>query len=156
MFLLCMDDEVVGKPFYIMEFMQGRIFKDPALPECEPAERRALWFALIDALAAVHNVDFVAVGLGDFGRQGGYFKRQTTSLSKVSAAQLAVDPEEVPEIPDFDLLANMLRQLQPKDAVSIVHGVCPSQRVTPVLLNAAVLQGISKWTIASSTRQSLV
>jgi len=122
MFLLCMDDEVVGKPFYIMEFMQGRIFKDPALPECEPAERRALWFALIDALAAVHNVDFVAVGLGEFGRQGGYFERQTTSLSKVSAAQLAVDPEEVPEIPDFDLLANMLRQLQPKDAVSIVHG----------------------------------
>lgn len=122
MFLLCEDEGVAGKPFYVMEFMKGRIFKDPALPECEPVERRQLWLALIDSLAALHNVDFEAIGLAEFGRKGGYFERQLTNLSKVSAAQLAVDPEVVPEIPEYEELCRLLRLFEPKDAISIVHG----------------------------------
>lgn len=121
MVVLCEDDAVIGKPFYVMEFLRGRVFKDPTLPELPKEARRAHWFALMDVLAKLHNVDFRAVGLESFGKAGGYFERQTHSLSKVSQAQEAVG-DMVPKIPDFNHLVAVLRSQQPKDAVSICHG----------------------------------
>ncbi|GBG24207.1 Acyl-CoA dehydrogenase family member 11 [Hondaea fermentalgiana] len=123
MYHLCMDDGIIGKPFYIMQFCEGRIFKDASLAELPREERAACWKSLLEALAKIHNVDYKAVGLGDFARAGnGYFERQVNSLSKVSAAQEAVDPVKVPKIPQFKELGNRIIENLPEDVVSICHG----------------------------------
>ena len=90
--------------------------------ELPKQDRRDIWLALIDVLAKLHNVDFRQVGLEKFSRSiGGYFKRQLNSLSNVSKAQLEVSPD-VPEIPEFHTLVQILNDNSPKDNVSIVHG----------------------------------
>mmetsp|Transcript_2073 Transcript_2073/g.4723 ORF Transcript_2073/g.4723 Transcript_2073/m.4723 type:complete len:389 (-) Transcript_2073:53-1219(-) len=122
MYHLCMDDNIIGKSFYIMEFCEGRIFKDASLAELPREERAACWRSLLESLARIHNVDFRAVGLEDFGRAGGYFERQVKSLSKVSQAQEAVDPVKVPKIPKFKELGERIISDRPEDKVSICHG----------------------------------
>ncbi|WP_440207470.1 phosphotransferase, partial [Campylobacter coli] len=62
--------------FYVMELVEGRSLWDGALPGMTPAERRAHYEAMVDTLAALHNTDYVAAGLGDYGRPGNYFERQ--------------------------------------------------------------------------------
>lgn len=122
MYHLCMDESVIGKPFYIMEFCDGRIFKDASLSGLAKEERAQCWMSLMDALAKIHNVDFRKVGLEGYGRAGGYFERQVKTLSKVSAAQEAVDQERVPKIPGFAAAGQRLVADQPADAVGICHG----------------------------------
>jgi aminoglycoside phosphotransferase (APT) family kinase protein len=122
MYHLCMDESVLGKPWYIMQFCEGRIFKDASLPELAPPERAACWRSLMETMAAIHSVDFRAAGLEDFGKAGGYFTRQVTTLSTVSAAQEAVDAERVPRIPQFQATGQRLVKEQPADRVGIVHG----------------------------------
>lgn len=125
MYLLCEDTKEdpspVGKPFYIMEFMKGRLFKNVGLPEVPQEQRKEYWLALVEALASLHSVDFRNVGLGNYGKDSGYFERQTGSLTAVARAQEAVS-EEVPRIPGFDELAQALRDQQPPDAAAICHG----------------------------------
>ncbi len=82
-YLLCEDESVVGTMFYVMDFLDGRIFFDPRLPEIDsPAERAAMFDAMNQVIAALHTVDYRAVGLGDFGREGGYVARQIGRWSK--------------------------------------------------------------------------
>lgn len=81
-FHLCEDRSVIGSMFYVMSFEEGRIFWDPALPEVAPEDRAAFYFGVIDAMAALHNVDPASVGLADFGRSGGYFERQIAVWTK--------------------------------------------------------------------------
>jgi aminoglycoside phosphotransferase (APT) family kinase protein len=73
---LCEDAEVIGTPFYLMEFVQGRVFWDPALPELDSRERKEVYDEALGVIAALHQVDPVAVGLEDFGKPGNYFARQ--------------------------------------------------------------------------------
>jgi aminoglycoside phosphotransferase (APT) family kinase protein len=73
---LCEDPAVVGSIFYVMGFVDGRIFWDPALPDIAPGDRAAYFDEIIRVLAAIHAVDPVAAGLGDYGRPGSYFARQ--------------------------------------------------------------------------------
>lgn len=73
---LCEDEGVLGTMFYVMDFVDGRAFDDPRLPEVPVSERRALIEAMVDTLVAIHSVDVEAVGLSDFGRPGNYFRRQ--------------------------------------------------------------------------------
>lgn len=110
--------DVVGTPFYLMERVEGRVFTDCSLPEADPAERRALWMGLADALAAMHKVRPDEVGLADFGRPGNYFERQIARWSR----QWADSPGD--PIPDLDRLAAWLRENMPEDdgAISIAHG----------------------------------
>ncbi|MEO8600204.1 MAG: phosphotransferase family protein, partial [bacterium] len=75
-YYLCEDREVIGSIFYVMRFVKGRIFWDPALPELSRAQRAPLYSELIRVMAALHDVDVNAVGLGDYGRSGNYFERQ--------------------------------------------------------------------------------
>lgn len=75
-FCLCTDSSVIGTPFYIMEFMEGRIFLDPMLPGVAPNRRRALYNATAEALASLHSADVDAIGLGNYGRRNNYCKRQ--------------------------------------------------------------------------------
>jgi aminoglycoside phosphotransferase (APT) family kinase protein len=75
-YALCEDESVIGSIFYVMAMVDGRILWDGRLPDWTPAERRAIYEAEIDTLAALHRIDPVSVGLGDYGRHGNYFARQ--------------------------------------------------------------------------------
>ncbi|WER50598.1 phosphotransferase [Cupriavidus sp. WKF15] len=73
---LCEDREVIGSMFYVMSFEEGRIFWNPALPEVPRLDRASCYEAMLVAMAALHDIDVNAAGLGDFGRPGNYFERQ--------------------------------------------------------------------------------
>jgi aminoglycoside phosphotransferase (APT) family kinase protein len=78
----CDDPAVIGTPFYVMERLCGRVFWSPTLSEAPREERRAIHFAMADALARLHKVDYRAVGLGDYGKPGSYFARQIARWTK--------------------------------------------------------------------------
>lgn len=73
----CSDPDVIGSPFYVMSFLDGRIFWDPRLATAIRQDRESIYFALTDTLADLHAVDVDAVGLGDFGPRTDYYGRQT-------------------------------------------------------------------------------
>ena len=101
--VLCENHAILGSSFYIMEFCDGRVFKAPSLPEIDGKQRKTLWFSAIDTLASLHDVDVDKVGLADYGpRTADYFKRQVKTLSKVSAAQFAVDTIKVPKLANLE------------------------------------------------------
>ncbi len=72
---LCEDESIIGVAFYVMDFVEGRIFRDATLPEVPAAERAACFAAASDVLARLHQVDWRALGLQDFGRHEGYYSR---------------------------------------------------------------------------------
>lgn len=116
-YALCEDDAVIGQAFYIMEFLEGRVFRDVALPDLPPDERRAIYEAMNDALAKLHGVDFEAVGLSDYGRVGGYITRQVRRWSQQYEAS------KTEEIPEMDKLTVWLNDNMPDDSLTtIVHG----------------------------------
>jgi len=115
---LCEDESVIGTIFYVMEFAEGRIFWDPALPELSPEDRSKVYDEMNRVLAAIHNVDLGAVGLGDFGRPGDYFARQ---LKRWSAQYRDSETEAIPQM---NALIDWLQDNLPEDdgQVSLVHG----------------------------------
>ncbi|HUB95284.1 MAG TPA: phosphotransferase [Stellaceae bacterium] len=114
---LCLDDSVVGTPFYIMDYVEGRVFWEPDLPGLEPAERARLYDALNDVIARLHRVDYAAIGLGDYGRPGNYVRRQIDRWTKQYRAS------ETETIEAMDRLIAWLPDHVPQDeATSIVHG----------------------------------
>ncbi|CAN5526355.1 phosphotransferase [soil metagenome] len=72
----CNEREVIGTPFYVMERLQGRVLSNYALPEVAPRERRAYLVALAETLARLHDIDWTAAGLADYGKPGNFFTRQ--------------------------------------------------------------------------------
>jgi aminoglycoside phosphotransferase (APT) family kinase protein len=117
MIALCEDESVIGTPFYLMEHVDGRVLWDPALPGMTPAERAAHYDELNRVIAALHAVDYCGVGLGDFGRAGGYVERQIARWSKQYEAGAAA------RIPSMDRLIEWLPQHLPAgDETAIVHG----------------------------------
>ncbi|MGB8406965.1 MAG: phosphotransferase family protein [Mycobacterium sp.] len=72
----CSDASIIGCPFYVMSYLDGRIFWDPLLASSERADREPIYFALTDALADLHAIDVDAVGLCDFAPRSGYYSRQ--------------------------------------------------------------------------------
>jgi aminoglycoside phosphotransferase (APT) family kinase protein len=117
-FLYHAEDDVIGTPFYIMERLEGRVFHDCALPDLEPAERRAIYLSMAETLAALHAIDPAHLGLGDFGRPGNYFQRQIARWSRQWAESATKD------IPELDALVAWLpAHLPPDDGrVAIAHG----------------------------------
>ncbi|KXN87459.1 Acyl-CoA dehydrogenase family member 11 [Leucoagaricus sp. SymC.cos] len=127
--ILCEDVSVLGTPFYIMEFLDGRIFTDTRMLEVSPQDRRECWLSAVRAIAALGHVDPHKVGLSTFGPQTDYFPRQIKSFTRISAAQaLAVDVEtnqQVGNIPLYDELVHWYRNNLPdekKFGLRIVHG----------------------------------
>ncbi|KAG8740750.1 hypothetical protein FRC12_015892, partial [Ceratobasidium sp. 428] len=104
--VLCEDSSIIGTPFYVMEFLDGRIFTDPRMPQIPQEERKQCWLSAVRSLAALSSLVPSEVGLDDFGPHTPYFPRQIKSLSRVSQAQAqAVDVDtKVPvgPIPYFD------------------------------------------------------
>ena len=116
-FALCEDADAIGTAFFIMDFVEGRIFWDASLPEIAAADRRRYYLELVDVIAQLHRIDYAAAGLGDFGKPGNYFERQIDRWSKQykSAA--------TSEIEAMDRMIQWLPTAIPKDdAISIVHG----------------------------------
>lgn len=116
-FGLCTDDSVVGSWFYIMDMVDGKTIWDGAMPGAEPAYRRDTYFAMIDTLAALHTVDFEAVGLSDYGKPGNYFGRQVDRWTK----QYKLSETEY--MPEMERLIEWLPQTLPEQTrTSVVHG----------------------------------
>lgn len=114
---LCLDETVIGTPFYIMDFVDGRILWDPLLPGMEPAERRAIFAEMSRVIAALHGVDFAAIGLIDYGRPGNYLARQIDRWSRQYLAS-ATEP-----IAAMDRLIEWLpRHVPPGGRTALVHG----------------------------------
>ena len=118
-FVLCEDDDIVGSMFYVMEYKEGRILWDPLLPDAaDNAERSAIYDAMNQTMAALHNVDVDAVGLTSFGRPGNYFERQLGRWSKQYRAS------ETCHIASMESLMTWLVATMPEDdgTVRLVHG----------------------------------
>jgi aminoglycoside phosphotransferase (APT) family kinase protein len=117
MHVLCEDESVIGTPFYVMDFLEGRIFRDPQLPDLSPAERSAIYDNMNEVLARLHKVDHVKVGLGDFGKAGNYFDRQIARwITQYRAAQT----DEIAEMER--LIEWMPKNVPADDSISIAHG----------------------------------
>jgi aminoglycoside phosphotransferase (APT) family kinase protein len=81
-YVLCEDAGVIGSAFYVMAYVEGRIFRDPQLPGMSRAERAAIYDEMNDVMARLHQVDYRAVGLADFGKPGNYIERQIGRWTK--------------------------------------------------------------------------
>ena len=88
----CEDDAIIGSIFYVMEFLDGRVFWDQRLPGLDPTDRRAMFASMNAVIAALHSVDHIAVGLDGFGRPGNYMARQIGRWSKQYQAS-ETDPQ---------------------------------------------------------------
>jgi aminoglycoside phosphotransferase (APT) family kinase protein len=116
-YILCQDPGVIGTDFYLMDFVEGRVFRRYELPDLPAAERRAIYLAMLEVMTALHQVDFRAVGLQDYGRVGGYMTRQVQRWSRQYAAA------RTDTIPEMDwLMAWLPVHLPAEPETTIVHG----------------------------------
>ncbi|MFT3805830.1 phosphotransferase family protein [Arenimonas sp.] len=115
---LCSDESVIGSMFYLMEFVDGRIFWDPALPDVAAEDRGRYYDAIVDAMAALHRVNPGAVGLADYGKPGNYFARQIARWSEQYRAS------ETQSIPAMEALIERLPARCPEDdgRIALAHG----------------------------------
>ena len=117
MYLLCEDENVIGTTFFVMEHVQSRVLEDISLPDWTPEDRRTLYYDMIGVLAALHSVDYGALGLENFGKPGNYFSRQIGRWSKQYVAA------KTDEIESMEGLMEYLPANVPADETScIVHG----------------------------------
>ena len=115
---LCTDDAVIGSMFYVMSYIDGRVFWDPSLPEAQPEQRAALYEVLLQTLAAIHAVDVDKAGLIDYGKPGNYFARQLDRWSR------QYRDSETQGIPAMEALITQLPPRCPEDdgSIALVHG----------------------------------
>lgn len=115
--LLCEDEAIAGTPFYVMDYVEGRVLTDTSLSALPRDQRRATYEALAETLAALHRVDPSSVGLADFGKTENYVGRQVDRWTK---QYLAAKTDDLPEM---DALMAWLPEHAPKgDETAIVHG----------------------------------
>ena len=116
-YCLCEDEGVIGRAFFVMECVEGRVFWDQSLPGIAPAERAAIYDEMNRVIAALHKVDFAAIGLSDYGKPGNYFARQIGRWSKQYQAS------ETEKIEAMDkLIAWLPANIPAGEETSIVHG----------------------------------
>ncbi len=114
----CADDSVIGTEFYVMEYLSGRVLRDPLLPEMHAEERKAIYRSMNDTLAALHNVDWKTVGLDDYGKTDHYISRQ---IRRWSQQYMATKTNK--DIPALDKLMAWLSENIPTDpSAAITHG----------------------------------
>jgi aminoglycoside phosphotransferase (APT) family kinase protein len=117
MLLLCEDESVIGRAFFLMEHVDGRIFWEQSLPGLAPAERSAIYDEMNRVIAKLHSVDIERSGLADYGKAGNYFARQIGRWSKQYRAS------ETEAIEAMDRLIDWLpAHVPPGDETTVVHG----------------------------------
>ena len=116
-FALCEDPEIIGTPFYVMEYVDGPVYWELWLPERDPPFRTAVFDAMNDGIAKLHSIDYHGVGLEDFGKPAQYVARQIGRWSKQYRAS------ETEVIPEMDRLIDWLpAHLPDDDETTLVHG----------------------------------
>ena len=141
----CHDREVVGTPFYLMQWLQGRVFESFATPGLSPDERRAAFDSMCATMAAIHRLDFGALGLGDFGRPGNYFARQLKRWSQQWTHFRHGDDDN----PDLDFIVDWLGQRVPEsELLALCHG---DFRITNMMFHAAEPRviGVIDWELST-------
>jgi aminoglycoside phosphotransferase (APT) family kinase protein len=121
MYCLCEDESVIGRSFYVMEFMAGRVLWNQSLPGMSNAERGAIYDEMNRVIAALHTVKFAERGLADYGRPGNYFERQIGRWSKQYVASVTQPIPEMDRLMEW-LPAHMPASARDERMISIVHG----------------------------------
>lgn len=127
-YCLCEDESVIGTPFYIMAFLDGRIFEDPIIPNVLPDQRRAIWSDAVRVLAKLHRIDPKTVGLEEFGKPHGFYNRQIQTWKTICTAQAKVEDvdsgEAVGQLPFFEEMMQYFSDVrqQPADRATLIHG----------------------------------
>ena len=121
MHLLCDDEAVIGRAFYVMEFVAGRVLWDQALPGMTAAQRAAIYDEMNRVIAALHRLDPAAVGLADYGRPGNYFERQIGRWTKQYQASVTGPNDAMDRLIEW-LPAHIPASGRDESMVSVVHG----------------------------------
>jgi aminoglycoside phosphotransferase (APT) family kinase protein len=121
MHVLCEDESIIGRAFYIMEFVAGRVLWDQSLPGMTQAERGAIYDEMNRVIAALHTVDFAARGLASYGKPGNYFERQIGRWSKQYQASITQPIAEMDRLIEW-LPTHIPAGARDERQVSIVHG----------------------------------
>jgi len=121
MLCLCEDESIIGRAFYIMEFMAGRILWDQSLPGMGTQERAAIYDEMNRVIAALHTIDFAARDLSGFGKPGNYFERQIGRWSKQYSASITQPIAEMDQLMAW-LPEHIPAMARDPAMVSIVHG----------------------------------
>jgi aminoglycoside phosphotransferase (APT) family kinase protein len=121
MHVLCEDESIIGRAFYVMEFVQGRVLWEQTLPDMTNTQRADIYDAMNRVIAALHTVPFAERGLADYGRPGNYFERQIGRWSKQYVASVTQPIAEMDKLMDW-LPNNMPASARDESKVSIVHG----------------------------------
>lgn len=113
------DASLLGTPFYLMEWLDGRVFTEYATPGLRPDERKALYSSMCATMARIHSLDIDAIGLSDYGRAGNYFERQISRWSQLWAQYRKGDDD----IPEIDLMIAWLGARIPESEwLTLCHG----------------------------------
>jgi aminoglycoside phosphotransferase (APT) family kinase protein len=121
MYCLCEDESIIGRAFYVMECMQGRVLWDQSLPGMDCSQRGAIYDEMNRVISALHKVDFGARGLANYGKPGNYFERQIGRWSKQYAASITQPIAEMDQLMEW-LPKNIPAMARDDSMVSIVHG----------------------------------
>lgn len=121
MHVLCEDESVIGRAFYVMECVQGRVLWEQSLPGLNNPQRAAIYDEMNRVLAALHSVKPDAVGLADYGKPGNYFERQIGRWSKQYQASITQPIPEMDQLIDW-LPKNIPAMARDESLVSVVHG----------------------------------
>jgi len=113
----CEHPEVLGTEFFVMEFLEGRVFMDQSLPGVPPSERGAMYRDMNRVLAALHGVDYAAAGLADYGKSGNYFARQVGRWSRQCEAATIPLPAAMRRLMDW-----LPQHMPENDTTTLVHG----------------------------------
>ena len=121
MLVLCEDESVIGRAFFVMEFVAGRVLWDQSLPAFDAAGRGPIYDEMNRVIAALHSVDPVAAGLGDYGKPGNYFERQIGRWTKQYQASITEPIEAMDHLIEW-LPTNIPAGARDAAEVAVVHG----------------------------------
>jgi aminoglycoside phosphotransferase (APT) family kinase protein len=141
--LYCADEGIVGTAFFVMAFIEGRVFWEPQMPQSHPAERAKVYDAMNATLARLHTFDPASIGLGDYGRGESYVARQVERWSKQYRAS------ETETIEDMErLIAWLPAHLPPAQAPRLVHG---DYRLDNMIIaaNAPAIRAVLDWELST-------
>lgn len=127
-YCLCEDDSIIGTPFYIMEFLDGRMSENPSFPDVSAYDRTEMWHDAVRTLAKLHRIPPKSIGLETFGKPMGFYNRQLRTFGTLATSQAAARDQDtdkpVGQLPHFDDFLSFFGQTQqqPFDRGSLVHG----------------------------------
>ncbi|OAG42474.1 hypothetical protein AYO21_03350 [Fonsecaea monophora] len=127
-YCLCTDPAIIGTIFYVMEFLDGRIFTQQSLPGVSPSERTSMWRSAMETLARIHGVDYKGLGLGSLEKPDKFYVRQIRTFTSLSIQQAQATDKEtgvpVAKVPHLNEMTEAFQDVryQPEDRKTLIHG----------------------------------